>query len=407
MSDRVRLVHLSDLHLGFRQYQRQTPAGINQREADVAASFKRAVDTVIELAPELVLIGGDVFHSVRPTNPAILHAFTQFARLAQALPHASVVMVAGNHDTPRTAETGCILRLFAPLGIHVVEGAAQRIELPERGVSILAVPDLPGGLPALTPDPAARYNILLLHGEVEGVLPEYMRQVDRAGVAVTKHELGAERWDYVALGHYHVYREVGPNAYYSGSIDYTSANAWGELREERAAGISAGLDGGKGLIEHDLATHEHRFHTLRVSRPLVDLPAIDASGMTVADLNDAIRGRAEACPGGGIDDKIVRLIVRDVPRHIVRELDHKTLREFKRRALSFHLDTRKPELVHRSAGGAPFRRPSLAETVREKLQARVLGEALDRAAFVQLGLQYLQDADAIAQAVPPLDKVGG
>ena len=34
----MRLVHLSDLHLGYRQYQRLTPGGINQREADVAAT---------------------------------------------------------------------------------------------------------------------------------------------------------------------------------------------------------------------------------------------------------------------------------------------------------------------------------------------------------------------------------
>ena len=120
----MRLVHLSDLHLGFRQYQRQTPAGINQREADVAAAFKRAVDKVIELSPDLVAIAGDIFHTVRPTNPAILHAFTKFSRLTRELPNTIVVMVAGNHDTPRAVETGCILRLFSPLGIHVVHAEA-------------------------------------------------------------------------------------------------------------------------------------------------------------------------------------------------------------------------------------------------------------------------------------------
>ncbi|MFL5640121.1 MAG: exonuclease SbcCD subunit D, partial [Gemmatimonadaceae bacterium] len=87
----MRLVHLADIHLGFRQYQRQTPAGINQREADVATSLRRVIDTVIELRPDLVLIAGDVFHTVRPTNPAIVHAFLQFSRLMQMLPDATVV----------------------------------------------------------------------------------------------------------------------------------------------------------------------------------------------------------------------------------------------------------------------------------------------------------------------------
>ena len=82
----MRLVHLSDLHLGYRQFQRQTAAGINQREADVASVFRNAIDRIIEIKPDLVVIAGDVFHNVRPPNPAILLAFTQFSRLVRALP---------------------------------------------------------------------------------------------------------------------------------------------------------------------------------------------------------------------------------------------------------------------------------------------------------------------------------
>src|SRR5256714_7882533 len=135
----MRLVHFSDLHLGFRQYQRLTPGGINQREADVARSFQTAIDRIIALHPDLVLIGGDVFHNVRPTNPAIVHAFLQFSRLRSALPNAPVVIVAGNHDTPRAAETGSILRLFRELGIHVAFSEAERIYFPVHGLAVLAV----------------------------------------------------------------------------------------------------------------------------------------------------------------------------------------------------------------------------------------------------------------------------
>jgi exonuclease SbcD len=139
----MRLVHLSDLHLGFRQYHRQTPAGINQREADVALVFAKVIDRIIALAPDLVLIAGDVFHTVRPPNPAILQAFTQLSRLRAALPDAIVVMVAGNHDVPRSTETGCILRLFAPMGVHVVDAEPRRLSFPERGLSVLAVRTFP------------------------------------------------------------------------------------------------------------------------------------------------------------------------------------------------------------------------------------------------------------------------
>src|ERR1700693_4132962 len=182
----MRLVHLSDIHLGFRQYQRQTPTGINQREADVATSMRRVIDALIALRPDLVLIAGDVFHAVRPSNPAILHAFQQFSRLMRMLPDASVVMIAGNHDTPRTAETGCILRLFAQLGITVVEGEVKRVMIPEQDLSILAVPDM--GKPPFDPDPNAKYNILLLHGEIEGILPRSGRELDRRPMGITPQE---------------------------------------------------------------------------------------------------------------------------------------------------------------------------------------------------------------------------
>lgn len=396
----MRLVHLSDLHIGFRQYQRLTPAGLNQREADVAASFQRAITRTIELAPDLVVLGGDIFHTVRPPNPAILHAFQQFARLRQALPTAAVVMIAGNHDTPRTAETGCILRLFAPLGIHVVDGEAQRIPLPSLDASVLAVPDLLGTRPALVPDPDVRHNILLLHGEIAGVLPDHARETERATTELTPAELGAERWSYVALGHYHVYREVAENAYYSGSLDYTSPNPWGELREARAAGLYDGPRSGKGLIERDLATGAHRFHPLPVTRPLIDLPAIDAGGLGAGELDAVIQGRVAHAPAP-LDDAVVRLVVRDVPRHVARELDQRAIRDLKRRALHFHLDLRRPEAVQRSISGAPGRRPSLAETLREKLETRVLVAGVERAAFVERGLAYLRQADALALGTAP------
>ena len=121
----MRIVHLADLHLGFRQYQRLTPSGINQREADVAGTVQRAVAQVIALAPELVVVGGDIFHSVRPSNPAILHAFRAFSAIREALSETPIVMVAGNHDAPRTSETGCILRLFREIGVYVADAKPE------------------------------------------------------------------------------------------------------------------------------------------------------------------------------------------------------------------------------------------------------------------------------------------
>jgi DNA repair protein SbcD/Mre11 len=386
----MRLVHLSDLHLGFRHYQRLTPTGINQREADVAAAFRRAIDKTIELRPDLVVVAGDVFHTVRPSNPAIVLAFQQFSRLKQALPGATVVMVAGQHDQPRSSETGCILRLFTQLDIHIVESTPTRLSFPERELSVLAVPRMEK-YPRLDPDPSARYNVLLLHGLYEGLISRRIVE-ERAFVEITRKELGAERWSYVALGDYHVYRPVDTNAYYSGSLEYTSSNFWGDLLEERIAGVP-----GKGIIEHDLATGKHRFHPIQLERGVVDLPELSAAGMTAADLDGCIRDLVAAVEGG-IDNKVVRLLVRDAHRHVVRELDHVALRDYKRRALHFHLDTRRPEIIRMHGGAGPGRRPSLAEMVRDKLASRVVDANIDRPALVDLGLHYLREAEALEAA---------
>jgi hypothetical protein len=391
----VRLVHLADLHLGFRQYQRLTPAGVNQREADVARSFARAVDKTIALRPDLVVIAGDVFHTVRPSNPAILHAFRQFLRLRTALPDAPVVMVAGNHDAPKTSETGCILRLFTECGVTVTDGAAERHDFPALDLSVLAVPDVPGHRrPELAPDPARRHNVLLLHGEVADVFGSSRPAAERAAVEIPRDELRAPEWDYIALGHYHVYREVEPNAYYSGSIDYTSFGAWVELRDEAEAGVP-----GKGIVERDLATGAHAFHPVGRSRDLVQLPTLRAAGMDAAQLDAAVRAAVEAVPGG-IEDKIVRLVAEEVPRHVARDMDHKALREYRRRALHFQFEARRPEPARTAASGGPGRRPSLADVVRDKLATRPLPPGLERAAFVALGLDYLARADAMAAEAP-------
>jgi exonuclease SbcD len=387
----MRLVHLSDLHLGYRQYQRLTPNGINQREADVARTFQRAVDQVIRIKPDLILVAGDVFHSARPSNAAILHAFRQFLRLRTELPDSPIVLVAGNHDTPRTTETGSILGLFEQLGVNVAAAESKSIKLVNGDVMVLAVPDVPGAWPAHA-ERTAKHNILLIHADVEDVVPRYVAEMDRAAVKVTRAELDLAQWSYVALGHYHVHRRVADNAYYAGSIDYTSLSVWGDKNEEEELGLA-----GKGFIEFDLDARKLTFHALPASRDLIRLKDISARNKSVSELDAEIQklvGKVK----GGIDDKIVRIVLREVPRHVARELDHKALRDFKKRALHFQLDVRREELSTRTGAGAPGRRLSVVDVVREQLTNREIPADLSRERLVELGLKYLADAEALTVA---------
>jgi len=368
--------------LGVRQYHRQTPSGINQREADVARAFRLAVDGVIAARPNAVVVAGDLFHSVRPTNAAIVFAFKQFQRLREALPDAPIVLVAGNHDTPRSAETGSILRLFEELGVDVAVDEARRLEYPALDLSLLAVPHhaLVGQeRPELRPEGGARRQVMVLHGEIEGVLPTQRHTVEYGGALVGLRELAVDQWSYIALGHYHVQHEVAPHTWYSGSLEYVGTNIWGELTDEAEQGVR-----GKGWLLVDLDRGTVTREPVPASRPIIDLEPIRGDGLGAEALDKLIEQRLHAVPGG-VADRIVRLRVYDVPRHVARELDHAAIREWKAEALHFHLDIRRPEVQRTVGVGAPGRRQTLPDLVRDYLRGRPLPAELDREEFVRLG----------------------
>jgi DNA repair exonuclease SbcCD nuclease subunit len=378
----VKLAHIADPHLGIRQYHRQTPSGINQREADIAHAFRAAVDGVIEARPDAVVVAGDLFHSVRPTNAAIVFAFRQFQRLREALPAAPVVLIAGNHDTPRSTETGSILRLFEELGIDVASEEPRRFVYPALDLSVLAVPHqalMSGTRPVLRPEGDERRRVLLLHGEIEGVFPFDRSGAEYGGAVLGLEELAPTEWSYVALGHYHVQHRVAPRVWYAGSLEYVSPNLWGELVDEADHGSR-----GKGWLLADVDRGTAQRRTVPLAREILDLEPIEADGLQAETIDALIAARVGAVPGG-VADKVVRLLVHNIPRHVARELNHAAVRALKAVALHFQLDLRRPE-IHRTVGtGAPGRRQTLPELVRSYLERRPLPAELDRDAFVRLG----------------------
>jgi DNA repair protein SbcD/Mre11 len=384
----VKLAHIADPHLGIRQYHRQTPAGINQREADIAHAFRLAVDGVIEARPDAVVVAGDLFHSVRPTNAAIVFAFRQFQRLREALSEAPIVLIAGNHDTPRSTETGSILRLFEELGVDVATDEARRLVYPALDLSVLAVPHqalVGGGRPALRPEGAAKHRVLVLHGEIEGVFPFDRSSAEYGGALLGLRELAPDEWTYVALGHYHVQHKVTERVWYAGSLEYVSPNVWGELVDETNHRLT-----GKAWLLADLDHGTVERREVPLARAILDLEPIEGAGLSAAAINTLITERVRAMPGG-VEDRIVRLRVWNIPRHVARELDHASIRALKAAALHFQLDLRRPE-IHRTVGmGAPGRRQTLPELVRGYLAQRPLPAELDREAFVRLG-ESLMDA---------------
>ena len=382
----MKLAHLADLHLGFRQYDRQTPRGGNQREADVADAFRRAVDDLLEQRPDLILVAGDVFHSVRPTNSAILFLFKEVHRLRSGLPDTPIVMIAGNHDTPRSTETGTILRLYEALGVHVVIEAAQYLTFSKLDCAVLAAPHqalAQPDRPALRPQRGTTFNVLLVHGQLPG-LGEQRGTMEYGGAPVQLEDLAPAQWDYVALGHYHVAREIEKNAWYAGSLEYVAPNPWGQLQDEEEYGAR-----GKGYLLVHLPGSRVEFRPVDQTRKHIDLPSIDGKGLTPNQLDERIAAHVAAAKPA-IDGQIVRQLVFDVSRATARDLDHAAIRGYKAHALHYQLDLRRPESHRDETGGGPLaQRQTLPETVQTFLEHRPLDADLDRAEFVRLGVDYV------------------
>ncbi|HYH80261.1 MAG TPA: DNA repair exonuclease [Longimicrobium sp.] len=378
----MKIAHLADLHLGYRAYHRITSRGVNQREADVAEAFRRAVAKVVELRPDLVLVAGDVFHTVRPSNTAIAEAFRQFSVLSERLPDTPVVMIAGNHDSPRSADTGNILSLFREIEtMHVVFEECRPVKLPQIETSVLCMPHV--SLAAdhetvMDPDPSFRHNVLMLHAEITGSDGEPRYRSEFGGAQVPETAIRPNRWTYVAIGHHHRPAPLARNAWYAGAIERTSAFIWQETEP-------------KGFLLHDTETGSTDQVEVE-TRAILDLPKIQGKGLSGAEVDEAIRTAVEKIDGG-VRGKIVRLVVYDVPRQVVRELNHKRIREWKSEALHFHLDARPPEVRRRAPAGAPVRRLTLKEQVESWLgRWTPTRDKIDREELVKLGGEYIERA---------------
>jgi hypothetical protein len=81
--------------------------------------------------------------------------------------------------------------------------------------------------------------------------------------------------------------------------------------------------------------------------------------------------------------------MRNVPRHVGREMNHAAIRTYKADALHFQLDLRRPE-SHREVGvGAPGRRQTLPELVTDYFSRRLLPGDIDREEFVRTGAELM------------------
>ena len=377
----MRIVHLADTHLGYRAYNRITSQGLNRREADVFNAFRSALGKIAELQPDLLIVAGDLFHAVRPSNLCIQHAFGALLDLrAKHGLSAPIVIIGGNHDSPRSADTGCILDLFTNIpDIYVVHHEYAQVRIPNLDTSVFclchrALPELSDL--KLEPDPGSRYNILALHGTVEGAA----RNLSDA-YTIGPSDILDDRWDYVAAGHYHIHMKLADNAYYSGSTEFTSFNIWEEAGKP------------KGFIEYDLDGRQAVFHKLQTRR-VVDLRPLDAHGLTAAQIDEALLARVE-----GVDtshrEAIIRLVIESIPRQVQKELDYASIGKLKSEALHLEIQFRRPrrDALTPYSTESGRTRPLEVEWQEFLRDGACIPAGVDPDSLLDMGLKYLAEQE--------------
>lgn len=218
----VKLIHLSDLHLGKR---------VNDFSMleDQRFILDRILEVVDACQPQGVLIAGDVYDKGVPPAEAV-QLFDDFL-WALAQRGAQVFIISGNHDSGERLAFGG--RLMKERGIHlspVYDGRVTPLELRDRygPVRLYLLPflkpvhvrrffpeaeiesytdALATAIEAMEVDPAVR-NVLVAHQFVTGGTRSESEELSVGGA--DNVDAGVfDVFDYVALGHLHGPQKVG------------------------------------------------------------------------------------------------------------------------------------------------------------------------------------------------------
>lgn len=324
----MKVIHLADTHLGYSAYRKISENGYNQREEDVILAFIDAVDKIVNMRPDVVLHCGDLFDSVRPTNRIVTIGIAQLLRIYSA--GIPLVLISGNHETPKQLYKGSIYAIFdaLPLDKTLPNGTKlfnivykdQYESFVFDGLTVHAVPQCENNnkfkaeLDKIKIDSATK-NILMIHAGVTGM--KEFSHGESNELLVDYEWLNASKFDYVAIGHYHNYVKVGKNSWFCGSSERMSFNEAGNS---------------KGFLEVDL-TGEAKTKLIPTRiRPMIDMPPVDAAGKEAVVLLEEIIGLIEKEEPAG---KIIRMTIKNIPSHVMNALDTKKIRGAGKDAIHF------------------------------------------------------------------------
>jgi exonuclease SbcD len=221
----LRLLHTADVHLGARHADLGDQASA-QRERQFAA-FSATVDLALAEKVDVVLIAGDLFDSNTQPRRSVERVAAELGRLVQAT--IRTVVIPGTHDVFDRASIYRAHDLKALAGsapgddlVTVLGPDLPEVHLRACDAIVYATvfatkraPHSPLRNLAVGGDDRAKWHIGMVHGAI--AIPG---RTDGDEVVITKEEIAATGFDYLALGHWHSTQQGT-----AGSVTYAYAGA--------------------------------------------------------------------------------------------------------------------------------------------------------------------------------------
>lgn len=296
----IKFIHVSDLHLGKRQYN------LTERYNDYFRAFQWVLDLAISEKVDFLLVSGDLFDN-KNINPSVLsdvfYSIRDFKERSSLELNREIPMICieGNHDNP-IYTTHSWMSFLADLDLIVLLAGDYNKDNKEltfhpystsnhRGGMIQIKDTLIYGLPyygsftkhmfpaiyQAIPQKSNKFNILMMHFGIEGQ-DKLKPGIDLSPNLTELHD----KIDYLALGHYHknyILKEQDQWIFNPGSLELNDLTELSYIRGAFLAEIS-----GSEYYQKDIKIFEcdngNKDIGMIPNREFHQVPSIDITGMS-------------------------------------------------------------------------------------------------------------------------------
>jgi len=192
----VRLAHLADTHLGYKQYN------LEEREKDIYDALEEIGDKILEEHADIVVHSGDLFDSPRPT-PQAYFAFKRFLKKLDG--KVKFFAVLGDHDKPKSRGVAPHVLFDDQVQVLGVNANAehQSVSVGGQDVLVAGLSSLSRAYRVVLVEELKKLGALQLGGKVGVlVLHEGIDKFFPFGSELSLNEV-PRNFSYVAMGHLH------------------------------------------------------------------------------------------------------------------------------------------------------------------------------------------------------------